>query len=191
MKSFEEVYGFSLGVEGNGTHPHPTCTATADELRVFIPHVLALSPGSRVVEIGTYTGRSASVYLQVQKELDLDLHFIDFLIWNPDHAAKSFWNDLVVKHFHDASFTYHKSLTNDAAKAWNLPIDFLYIDGEHEAPSVDHDFANWTPWLKSGGIMAAHDSQIDTVAACLDRFCKAQGWQLLDSAERMTIWRKP
>lgn len=190
MKPFNEIYDFSLGVEGNGTHPHATCTATADELKIFIPHVISLPRGSRVVEIGTYTGRSASVYLQAQQDLDLDIHFIDFLIWNPDHAAKSFWNDLIVKHFNHTSFTYHKQKTDDVATKWGMPIDFLYIDGEHESPSVDRDFENWTPWLKSGGVMAAHDSHLPTVAACLERFARSKNWTLLAEAERMTMWRK-
>jgi hypothetical protein len=73
MKSFEEVFEFSRMAEGNGTEAHPLCTATPEELKVFIPPVMSLPNGSRVVEIGTYTGRSTSVYFQVQQELNLDI----------------------------------------------------------------------------------------------------------------------
>lgn len=190
MKSFNEIYEFSHAADGNGTDDHALCTATVEELKTFIPHVMAMANGSRVVEIGTYTGRSASVYFQVQKDLNLDIHFIDCLYWNPKYAAQKFW-DLVVDHFNDVSFTYHKMLTDKAASQWSLPIDFLYIDGEHESPSVDHDFANWTPFLKSGGVLAAHDSHLAAVSKCLDRFVREQNWDLLSSAERMTVWRKP
>lgn len=190
MKSLSEIYEFSRLAEGNGTDDHLLCTATAGELKAFIPHVMSLASGSRVMEIGAYTGRSASVYFQVQKDLNLDIHLIDCLYWNPKHAAHSFF-DLVVDHFNDIPFTYHKMLSDLAASRWNLPIDFLYIDGWHDAPQVDNDFANWLPFLRSGGILAAHDSNYPGVIACLDRFIRHANWQLLSEVERMTIWRKP
>lgn len=190
MKSFDEIFEFSRMAEGNGTEPHATCTATAEELRVFIPPVMALPDGACVVEIGTYTGRSTSVYFQVQKDLNLDIHLIDCLYWNPKHAAHAFW-DMIVDHFNEVPFTYHKMVTNLAASTWALPVDFLYIDGWHDAPQVDEDFANWVPFLKSGGIMAVHDSQYSDVASCLDKFARADKWELIGEAERMTIWRKP
>ena len=190
MKSFEEILQFSRMAEGNGTEPHALCTATAEELKVFIPPVMSLPHGSRVVEIGTYTGRSSSVYLQVQKDLNLDIHLIDCLYWNPEHAVHSFWEDLVVKHFNDVPFTYHKMVSNLAASTWNLPIDFLYLDGWHDAPQVDEDFANWIPFLKSGGVLALHDSDYPGVVACIDRFVKGAGFELIAAAERMTMWRK-
>lgn len=191
MKSFDEIYEFSHAADGNGTEDHLLCTATAEELKTFIPHVMALAPGSRVVEIGTYTGRSASVYFQVQKDLNLDIHLIDCLYWNPEHAAQTFFVNLVVGHFNDIPFTYHKMVSDLAASRWGLPIDFLYIDGWHDAPQVDHDFENWTPHLKSGGTLAIHDSSYPGVIACIDKFIKGANWQLLSEAERMTMWRKP
>lgn len=190
MKSFDEVYAFSCAADGNGTHPHATCTATAEELRPFVESVIALPHGSRVVEIGTYAGRSASVYLQVAKELDFDLHFIDCICWNPKHAMHTF-SDLVVDNFNDVPYTYHKMVTDRAILKWDLPIDFLYIDGEHISPWVENDYANWTPFIKSGGILAAHDSQLPEVSACLDRYARSTGWNLLCQIERMTIWSKP
>ena len=189
MKMFEEIYAFSRMAEGNGTEAHPLCTATAEELKVFIPPVMALAHGSRVVEIGTYTGRSTSVYFQVQQDLNLDIHVIDLLMWNPKHAAHHFW-DMVVDNFNECPFTYHKMPTNRIAATWNLPIDFLYIDGWHDAPQVDEDFENWIPFLKSGGVLALHDSDYPGVASCIDRFVKGAGFELIAAAERMTMWRK-
>jgi hypothetical protein len=36
-------------------------------------------------------------------------------------------------------------------------LDFVYIDGDHERPSVDQDLSLWWPKLKAGGILAGHD----------------------------------
>lgn len=192
MKTFAEILAFSLGVDGNGTHEHAFCTATEAELRIFAKQVISLDPGSRVVEIGTYSGRSSSVYLQVQKDLNLDVHLVECLYWNPQYASERFWK-LVVENFGfaDVAFTYHKDVSCAVAAQWSLPIDFLYLDGEHEMPYVDEDFANWTRFVKSGGVMAVHDSDHHAVNACLDRYCRDGDWELLDSAQRMTIWRKP
>ena len=190
MKSFDDIYEMSCLADGNGTYSHPTCTATADELKVFIPPVMTLPQGARVVEIGTYTGRSTSVYFQVQKDLNLDIHLIDCLYWNPRRVVEFFWGQLVVDTFNDIPFTYHKAVSNLVASTWILPIDFLYIDGWHDAPQVDDDFANWLPFLKSGGVLALHDSTYSGVIACIDKFVKGSGFELLSSAERMTIWRR-
>ena len=188
MKTFEEIYDFSSKADGNGIEDHLLCTATKAELRVFVTHVITLPPNSRVVEIGTYTGRSASVYLQVQKALNLDIHLIDILNWNPEFAASEFWK-MIVTSFNDVPFTYHKMPSSLLASTWTRPVDFLYIDGEHELPGVACDFQDWPPFVRLGGILAAHDSQWPGVKACLDRYIKNAGWTLLDEAERMTIWR--
>lgn len=187
--SFEEIHAFSRMAEGNGTEPHPLCTATAAELVPFIHAVMGLPKGARVVEIGTYTGRSTSVYLQLQKELDFDIHLIDCVMWNPEHAVASFWG-MVTAHFNDVPFTFHKMTTNRAIMGWVERIDFLYIDGWHDPPQVDVDFQNWVPCVNRGGILAVHDSDYPGVASCLDKYVRGHGWQLTAEAERMTIWRK-
>lgn len=190
MKSFDEVYEFSRMADGNATWDHPCCTATAAELRIFISAVMSLNPESRIVEIGTYTGRSSSVYFQLYSDLGLDINLIDALIWNPEHASTTFWK-MITDNFKNVPFTYHKMTSDRAAAMWSRSIDFLYIDGEHISPWVDNDYKYWTPFIKSGGILAAHDSQLLEVSACLDKYARSTGWELLAQAERMTIWRKP
>jgi len=36
-------------------------------------------------------------------------------------------------------------------------IDLLFIDGAHFFSAVRQDFAGWSPWVRSGGIIAFHD----------------------------------
>ena len=40
------------------------------------------------------------------------------------------------------------------------PIDFLFIDGNHEYQMVKLDFDEWTPTIKPGGILAMHDARM-------------------------------
>jgi len=45
----------------------------------------------------------------------------------------------------------------EIVQTWTIPIDFLFIDANHEYESVNRDFEQWEPFLKIGGIVALHD----------------------------------
>lgn len=40
---------------------------------------------------------------------------------------------------------------------WNLPIDILFIDGDHSYDGVKKDFEKYEPFVKKGGIILMHD----------------------------------
>jgi predicted O-methyltransferase YrrM len=41
--------------------------------------------------------------------------------------------------------------------AWRLPIDAVYIDGDHSYEACKADIENWVPWVKKGGLIFFHD----------------------------------
>lgn len=43
------------------------------------------------------------------------------------------------------------------AACWNAPIGFLFIDGGHGVEPARADYANWTPHVMIGGLLAIHD----------------------------------
>jgi len=43
-------------------------------------------------------------------------------------------------------------------KAWDQPIDLLWIDGDHSYEVVNSDFWDWVPHLTPGGRVALHDA---------------------------------
>ena len=45
----------------------------------------------------------------------------------------------------------------EVAQGWKDPIDVLFIDANHEYACVHRDFMLWSPFVKSGGIIALHD----------------------------------
>jgi len=49
-------------------------------------------------------------------------------------------------------------ISKDAAKDFNEPVEFIFIDGAHEYELVKLDFKLWFPKLINGGIMAFHDT---------------------------------
>jgi hypothetical protein len=48
----------------------------------------------------------------------------------------------------------------NVAKVWSRPLDFLFIDGDHNFDAVMQDFDQWTPHLKTGGLLAVHDCRM-------------------------------
>lgn len=46
----------------------------------------------------------------------------------------------------------------DAARAWALPIDLLFIDGDHSLDGVRGDFEMFQPWFAPNALVVFHDS---------------------------------
>ena len=189
MKTAAEVLAISRAVDGQGTEDHANCTCTGLELALLIERVMALPVGSRIVEIGVFTGRSASVYLQLQEQLQLDIHLIDNWSWNERYAAPYF-AQMVLDKYNEVPFTLHKR-RSDRPWPWGLPIHLLYVDGWHDMPGIDADCRIWLPRVVPGGLVAFHDSQSPDVASCIEKYVKAAGYAQLGECERITIWRKP
>ena len=51
-----------------------------------------------------------------------------------------------------------KEVIKTLLKHVNEPIEFLFIDGDHEYNAVKLDFDLWEPKVMNGGIIAFHDS---------------------------------
>lgn len=41
----------------------------------------------------------------------------------------------------------------------HLPVDFIFIDGDHSFEGLEGDWLNWRDHISPGGIVALHDSQ--------------------------------
>lgn len=190
MKTVEELVEYSRMVEGQGIIDHSNCTCTKVELDVLAGPLVDLPPQARIVEIGTFSGRSTSLYFQLQAELNLEIHLIDNWSWEAARGIAAF-NKLVLENFNETPFTLHKMRSDVLGPKWNLPINFLYVDGWHDLAGIEPDCQLWLPWVVSGGFAAFHDCDYEPVAYCVEKYVRSQGWTLLASAERMTAWRKP
>ncbi|MAZ48616.1 MAG: hypothetical protein CME65_08630 [Halobacteriovoraceae bacterium] len=59
----------------------------------------------------------------------------------------------------DGQITPLRMNSDEAVSQIEEEIDLLFIDGSHEYPDVKADFENLFPKLKSGGVIAFHDSK--------------------------------
>lgn len=188
-KTVEQLIAFSSGIEGQGIEDHQNCTYTSGELRCLASELVKLNQGDCVVEIGVYGGRSTSLYLQLQPELNLDVHLIDNWSWDQQRATSIFVK-MLLDHFNEVPFTLHKMLSAYlATNHWNRPIHFLHIDGWHDMPGIEPDCRLWLPFVVPGGVVAFHDSDCPPVTECIGKYCK--GWVLISAFFRTTVWRKP
>lgn len=53
-----------------------------------------------------------------------------------------------------------ETFSQDAVRAWNRPIDFLLIDGDHREAAVEKDWSDWHPHVMDGGVIAFHDARL-------------------------------
>lgn len=63
------------------------------------------------------------------------------------------WDD-----FHHPQLDFRQEKSRDIARGWKEPVDILFIDGDHEYPSVKDDFDSFYPFVRDGGLVVFHDS---------------------------------
>ncbi len=166
----------------------PALIAFAEAARGFMPpdEGLALHdagqlatqsvPGSPLLEIGSYCGKSG-VYLGAAAQLaDVVVFAVDHHRGSEENQPGWEWHepDLVdpavgridtlptFRHtIHDAglegSVVAVVADSPTLARFWSTPLALLFIDGGHGEDPAHRDYALWTPHIALGGILAIHD----------------------------------
>jgi predicted O-methyltransferase YrrM len=92
-----------------------------------------------------------------------------------------------------------RARSDEAARDWSLPIDFLFVDGDHSYDAVRGDWEDWHGFIEPKGCVAFHDALLD--ADWMDRdFGSAQfvaelpdrypDWRLVDRADSIAVFRR-
>jgi hypothetical protein len=122
---------------------------------------------ARVVEIGSYLGRSSVFFGKVVQMFDGD----EVVAIDPHTGDRQQTETLGVttmpslglfqSHIQacDVEAIVHPivSPSHDAAAGWSDPIDFLFIDGWHSYDAVLQDGRDWLPHLVEGGAVFFDD----------------------------------
>jgi predicted O-methyltransferase YrrM len=167
---------------------HPDHLAAAKAARGFMPDdeglalydaaaaAVAKVPGSPLLEIGSYCGKS-SVYLgSAAAEGAVVLFAVDHHRGSEENQAG--WDfhepDLVDptvgkmdtlpifrQTVHDAGLESSVvAVVSDSptlAAHWSTPLSFLFIDGGHGEDPAHRDYELWTPFVAPKGALAIHD----------------------------------
>jgi hypothetical protein len=84
--------------------------------------------------------------------------------------------------------------SREAARHWTLPLDFLFIDGDHSWAGLDGDWRDWTPHVVRGGVVALHDSRampgrdvLDSVRFTTEVAVKDTRFAVVDTVDSLTV----
>lgn len=126
----------------------------ADKLRQFI----APMEGKRIVEIGTGWAESARFFSALKPEWKI--YTIDAFGLYGDGRIYNLWNhDQVLKISQQvmACGNVIQLLGDSSTIPWELPIDALFIDGNHTAEGCRKDFNKYASFVVEGGIICFDD----------------------------------
>jgi len=128
-----------------------------------------ISP-KRIVEIGSYLGRSTVFFAKAMDTLGCDGEVVAIDPHTGDRQNKAklgVEGDLSsLKLFRDhlAAVRVTDRVrpivagSDDAAVGWSDPIDFLFVDGWHSYEAVYQDGTNWTPFVAGNGAIVFDDT---------------------------------
>jgi predicted O-methyltransferase YrrM len=121
----------------------------------------ALPDGARIVEIGSYQGRSTICLATGCAGSAKRIHAVDPFQSDGDEVPagdffEAFQSNLRRAGVHQRVVA-ERCRSTDLAKTWNLPIHLLFIDGSHTYENAKADFEAFYPYVVPGGIVALHD----------------------------------
>ena len=133
----------------------PSTQVTADELAVILEHARA---AQEIVEIGTFEGSTAAAMASVTSGV---VHTIDIF---PRGRLGVCYGEWIAHHTkrRRALENLHiiKGSAHEVALTFDRAVDLVFVDADHSYDAAKQDWDDWTPKLRSGGVIALHDSRI-------------------------------
>lgn len=139
------------------------CSGLGDSAWLLYGLVRALKP-QIAVEIGSAQGKSACYIGAALKDngggklVAIDPHCPT--AWNDTGAVDSFstmQSNLRRARVQDF-VEIRRQFSSQAAGGWELPIDFLFLDGDHTYEGVKRDWEAFSPFVTKSGIVVFHDT---------------------------------
>lgn len=126
-----------------------------------------------IVEIGSYRGRS-TIALASQARVPVwaidphESYMSDEGVWFQGGKDRRCFLENILQ----ADVAERVHLINlpslKVAQVWDLPIDVLWIDGNHREMMVRQDVREWAKFLVPGGHLLMHDPHLASVQAAMD-----------------------
>ena len=161
-----------------------------DYLSCLYDYASMLKKPCRIVEIGCYEGQSTIMMAAAISGSESGLYTIDPILKSgkalipdalkPDGHLREIIPERVLERFRLFGETIHPipEYSWDAIQTWRLPIDLLFVDGEHTREAVTQDL-EWMAFVRAGGY-AAFDDWIDPIErTVMDYIDKYKGWRVL------------
>lgn len=138
--------------------------AQAVALQKIVKH---LPSGSKVVELGSYKGRSSVAIASVLPANSI-LYCVDHFQGSEEHKKSNLDRNLLaaftknIEQFgvKDKISTLSMTTTEAAAKFDPESLDLVLVDAAHDYDSVKADLLNWYPKIKPGGFLLCDDYEV-------------------------------
>jgi len=192
--SFDQILSSVAHVEG---------WMTNDQARLLHDRARGLEPGERIVEIGSFRGRSLIVMAQSAEPgveiVAVDPHgggdrgpqeiAPDQALGDDDHSA--FNANLSAAGVVDR-VTHVRKMSDEALGDVSGSIDLLYIDGAHRFAPARADIVAWGNRVRPDGAMLIHDSfsSIGVTLALLTTTFFGGRWRFVGRAQSMAEFRR-
>lgn len=159
LKNSERVRDFAL--RAGLVPPRPMHTDAEAAL------LARLAAGRRtVVEIGTYEGSSAVVFARAM-DPGATLHLIDsyegealLFGWKGTERATRRVMERATRDRRGPRVEWHIARSTTVADGWSVPIDLLFIDGDHSEEGARGDWEAFSPHVVPGGVVIFHDARV-------------------------------
>jgi predicted O-methyltransferase YrrM len=173
-----------------------------DHTRAEAELIQRYAAGARgIVEIGVFEGGTAAALRQV-----MDRNGTLVLIDPYPHGCvgvnmASLMARRVVRGSRRGDVAWIRKLSEEAARGWSSPIDFLAIDGVHNLEGVQADWSAWSKWVEPEGHVALRHVVAPAAIQAVDRSAKADEivpwilanypeWELVTRQETTAVLRR-
>jgi predicted O-methyltransferase YrrM len=147
----------------------------------LVPYIQKLEGTLIGAEIGVCLGVTTELFAREIKNIQ-KLYAVDnyptYIDWNGlqitqqrQDRIKSHAYNRLKKYEQTIGFMYFDSMTFSKIIA-DESLDFIFIDGDHSYEGALRDFQTFYPKIRSGGIFAGHDFNVQTVNMALREFLK-------------------
>jgi len=120
--------------------------------------VREVQPGL-VVDLGVDYGFSSLVFARAGAKRVIG---IDSFEGDPEAGMRDTYDDVLarMRSLSIDNLELIRGYFSDVAQSWTLPIDILHIDGRHRYEDIREDYAEWSRFVRPGGVVLLHDTTV-------------------------------